>query len=308
MADDGNLQQVGRLFRLLGNETRMLIMRALWEGFDFEAYVTESREGTPFSELLEATGVEDSGNFNYHLGELAGVLVEDRDDGYVLTPLGYNLMRSIERYAAFEYVTVDEGPLDERCPFCAGTLVGEYRREVVSVRCRDCDGLGSDGNFTFVEVPVTGARELSMPDLLDVATLAMFSKVTASSHGFCWECRAGMDRSLEHCDDHERTETSVCDSCEQRYEAKVHAECPECGTSGRGPVLEYAIVDPAVAAFFGRNGAGPRQVGPWRYRLRALEAATETITATDPLAVEATFSLEGETHRVTVGADLSVGR
>jgi len=291
---------VDELLALLGNETRMAIMRALWAEFEFAAYVTERREGHSFSELLEATDVTDSGNFNYHLGELAGVLVADREDGYVLTPLGYNLMQSIDRYDSFAYTTLDERVAPDPCPYCGGDLVVAYRREIVSVRCRDCGGLAADGDFTFVEVPALGAQQPETAELLDAATLAMFAKVRSSRHGVCWDCRAPMDRSLAVCPAHETGPNGVCDDCDRRYATVVDANCDTCGESGRGPVLEYAIVSPSVAAFFESVGSGPGQVGPWRYRLAALGAATEVVERTDPAAVEVAFEHGGRTHGVVV--------
>lgn len=291
---------VDELLALLGNETRMAIMRTLWAEFEFAAYVTERRKGHSFSELLEATGATDSGNFNYHLGQLAGVLVADREDGYVLTPLGYNLMQSIDRYDSFAYTTLEERVADDPCPYCDGDLVVAYRREIVSVRCRDCGGLAADGDFTFVEVPAIGAGEPDTGELLDAATLAMFAKVRSSRYGVCWDCRAPMDRSLDLCSDHEPDTSGVCGVCDRRYAVVVDADCSTCGESGRGPALEYAIVSPSVAAFFESVDAGLDQVGPWRYRLAALGAATERVASTDPVTVDLSFDRDGRTHRVAV--------
>jgi hypothetical protein len=264
-------------------------VRTLWREFDFGRYVTESREGLSYSKLFEAAGTDDSGNFNYHLRQLDGVLVESREDGYVLTPLGYNLMQSIDRYDAFEYATLDERVIEDPCPYCGGDLAAEYSREVLSVRCRDCGGLASEGSFTFVEVSATGERRPGMSDLLDAATLAMFRKIRASSQGICWDCRSAMERSIERCEAHVRGPGGVCDECDLRYEAAVDAECPDCGANGRGPILEYAIVSPTVGAFFAGFDSGPAQVGPWKYRLAALGAATERVVDTDPVVVEYGF-------------------
>lgn len=310
MTDDGSIPAVDELLGLLGNETRMAIVRVLWEAFDFEAYVTESREGTSYSTLLDAAPTDDSGNLNYHLRQLDGVLVHGRDDGYVLTPLGYNLMSSIDRYDSFSYDTIDERTVADPCPYCGGDLVAEYSREIVSVRCQDCGGLASGGNFTFVEVSAAGGTELSLPALLDAATLAMMAKIRSSSHGVCWDCRTPMDRSVELCDDHDQERDGVCSVCDLRYRSTVQARCPHCGTGGQGPLLEYAVVTPTVAAFHERHGRGPTQVGPWRYRLAAFEAATETVRDTDPVAVDLTFDRGGDTCRVTVdaGADGPVFR
>lgn len=301
-----DFEAVGELFHLLSNETRMRIVHALWDRFSFQAYVTESDEGIPYAELATAAGVDDSGNFNYHLGQLTGTLVEKREDGYALTPLGYNLMRSIERYSSFAYETRPERTLEEPCPFCGGDLVGAYRREIVSIRCRDCDGLAAPGNFTFVQLPSTGTADLSTAGLIDAATLELFSKVTASGHGFCWSCHAAVAPSLECCDAHEPTAGGTCDRCGQRFRTTIHVECDRCGTRGQGPLLEYVLTVPDVGARLRAADVGPRQVGPWRYRLAAFGAVAETVVATDPVAVEFDFALDDRSFTVTVDERLAV--
>jgi hypothetical protein len=50
-----------RAFRLLSDETRVGILRGLWEA---------SNDAVSFSELRERVGTPDSGQFNYHLGKL----------------------------------------------------------------------------------------------------------------------------------------------------------------------------------------------------------------------------------------------
>jgi hypothetical protein len=293
---------VRELFRLLGNETRMGIMRALWDRFEFQHYVVGDQDPTSFARLREAAGVEDPGNFNYHLDQLTGTLVDQREGGYVLSPLGYNLLHAIDRYRDYEYSTREEWTVGADCPFCDGRLVADYRRDVLSVRCRDCGGLASEGNFTFVELPATGTGGLSGDDLLDVATLAMFSKIRASKHGFCWDCNARMRTDITHCQSHTRGSDGICPECSLRFRTNVDATCETCGTSGHGPVVEYALLDPRVARFLDGHGRSLDQVGPWQYRLGAFRAVRETALDTDPTTVEVVFGIGEETMRVALRA------
>ncbi|MEF8791004.1 MAG: ArsR family transcriptional regulator, partial [Haloarculaceae archaeon] len=65
-------------FELLGNETRLAILVALWE-----QYEPFGRDGAVrFSELRARVGTADSGRFNYHLDRLDDHFVESTDDGY----------------------------------------------------------------------------------------------------------------------------------------------------------------------------------------------------------------------------------
>lgn len=80
---------VASLFSLLGEEIRVRILEEL-----AAARRTDSG-GLSFSTLRERVGVEDSGRFNYHLGRLAGRLVEKDDGVYALTPAGRRLVGSL---------------------------------------------------------------------------------------------------------------------------------------------------------------------------------------------------------------------
>jgi len=319
IADEGTEQQttqsadvdIQELFGLLGHETRMSIMRTLWEAFEFAAYVTEDQDMVGFATLRERAGIRDSGNFNYHLGELTGTLVESRGDGYALTPLGYNLMRSISRYENFESRVVDEWTVEESCPFCDGRLVAAYDRGILEVHCRDCGGIGGDGNFTFVEFQSTGSGSLDRRELLDAATLEMTDKVRSSMHGLCWDCHAPMELEIEHCLDHDRGSTGVCERCRHRYSAKVEATCRTCGTTGRGPVLEYAVASHSIGGFFAEHGRGPDQLGPWNYRVAVLASATEMGVSTEPCAVELRFTAGDTTVQTVVerkNGEMTLGR
>lgn len=281
-----------RLFKLLGDPTRMATLRALWAEFDFEAYVTRERTPTSFSDLRDRVG--DASNFNYHLDQLVGVLVEDHDEGYLLSPLGYNLMRAIDAHAALEYETIERTELADPCPFCGGTLAASYRREMLSVECVDCGGLGDGGDFLHTQIPMTTTGTLDVPSLLDVGSHNVTQRVGTSFQGFCWECHGPVDRTLMACRDHQRNEEGYCPECGGRFAVKLDVECPNCGTGGAGSLVEYAMVTPAVQALFADHGRGLRQIGPWAYRLAALEAVEQRDVTADPT---------GATYRLEVGGD-----
>jgi DNA-binding transcriptional ArsR family regulator len=48
-----------------------------------------------YSSLRASTSVEDKGQFNYHLRQLRGRFVVDRDDGYAPTPTGRSAVRTV---------------------------------------------------------------------------------------------------------------------------------------------------------------------------------------------------------------------
>jgi hypothetical protein len=77
-----------RALALLGNETRIAILRAI---------ASADEERVPFSTLRERVGVDDSGQFNYHLNKLAGRYVRRTADGYALRQAGTDALDVIAR-------------------------------------------------------------------------------------------------------------------------------------------------------------------------------------------------------------------
>jgi hypothetical protein len=104
-------------FEVLGNETRMEILRALGEA------------GGPlqFSELRERVGVRDSGQFNYHLERVVGQFVRKGEDGYALRQAGRRVVEVILSGAVTETPVVEPTRIDHPCHYC-GSPIGRCRR------------------------------------------------------------------------------------------------------------------------------------------------------------------------------------
>ena len=78
-------------FKLLGDETRLAILLALWEAYDPHA----KDNSVSFSTLYDRVSIRDSGTFTYHLDKLVGHFVEETDDGYRLRNSGLTIVRAI---------------------------------------------------------------------------------------------------------------------------------------------------------------------------------------------------------------------
>lgn len=88
---------------ILGNEVRIRILRAL----------ADAGEPLTFTELREATGVRDTGRFNYHLTKLCEYFVRELSDGYELSHAGDRVI------AASHTADVEEAvETSEECPVC----------------------------------------------------------------------------------------------------------------------------------------------------------------------------------------------
>ncbi|QZP36466.1 DUF7347 domain-containing protein [Halobaculum magnesiiphilum] len=76
-----------------------------------------------FSTLRERVGMRDTGRFNYHLGELRGRFVRERDGGYVLGHAGERVVLAAadldpEGAAMLADGRTTEGGGDDACPVC----------------------------------------------------------------------------------------------------------------------------------------------------------------------------------------------
>jgi len=83
-ADTDPVPAAAETFSLLSDETRVRILVALSQAAD---------DPVSFSDLRSRVGVDDSGQFNYHLDRLCERLVTKTDDGYLLTDSGEAVAR-----------------------------------------------------------------------------------------------------------------------------------------------------------------------------------------------------------------------
>ncbi|WP_330630828.1 DUF7351 domain-containing protein [Halocatena halophila] len=117
-------------FELLGNRTRLEIIRAL---------IQANSSPLSFRTLFERTSCPDSGNFNYHLQQLRGLFVQ-KTNGYELTLAGKRVGGAILANSFAPEQTVEPIDLDWRCLLCDGTKQASYRDGRAHIRCVDCDG------------------------------------------------------------------------------------------------------------------------------------------------------------------------
>lgn len=130
-------------FALLGDETRVGILQALWDEFE------SGRGGNsvPYSKLFDQTAIDDSGNFSYHLQKLIGPFVRKTDDGYEPKQTGTNVMRAVVEGTVIDDPSFGPTPIDSACPICGGAIEIAYWDELMTVSCTECEGRihGGDG-------------------------------------------------------------------------------------------------------------------------------------------------------------------
>jgi hypothetical protein len=301
-------------FEALGNEVRMAVLRALANA-DGKIEQNEGDDESPsgrtmtFSELFEASPVDTTAGFAYHLRQLTGQFVEktgEEDDQYALTYAGSQVARAIVAGTYTDRVSFDPVPTGDSCPLCeSGDLAAACEANYVTVACTDCDRA-----ILTLPLPPGAHRSLDgSPDLDSDAKpdperlLGTFDRhhrhrLSVMSDGVCPECAATMDATLA------RPPESVTERLpnEEAERAQVRLDCQQCGCQLHCPVTLAVLEHPAVVAFYHDNGENVRDrpiwnVGPeWR----------ETVVSDDPWCVRVSTELDGEVLDLFVAGDCSV--
>jgi len=281
--DDGPEEVVQRrsadeAFELLGNETRVGILAALFE------------VGDPlgFSALHDRVDVRDSGQFNYHLKKLVGSFVAESEEGYELSNAGERVVGSV--LAGFYTKSIEETtvPVDGNCSHCGNRLVGRFVEDVVWIRCEDCDR-----DLINLPVPAGTFEEYPREEWPLVAEKWARLTLESAAGGFCPVCNGPTTKTVDT--DSERMAT---------FDAVVDYDCRRCNWSIASNVESNLLTETAVLAFYHDHGIDPRETPIWD--LKAAVTPTATVVSTDPLRVEVPFEIDGDRLVVTVDGTATV--
>lgn len=291
-------------FAALGNETRMDILRALWE----------AEEPLSFSDLREAAGVEDPGNFHYHLERLTDHFVQQADERYSLRGAGEQVIRAVLAGAITENPTFGPAELDSKCPYCGGPAEALYEDETFTARCTQCQGLTeseqySPGTFMEYMFPPAGVLNRTPDEILAVAHVLYDAKITAMFERVCPECAGPVKFDFEICPDHELRDDGLCETCETRRAVWLHPVCRNCRYSRSFPVWFAVAMNPTVIAFYEDHGAPwdrvPFSKLTWE-NAPYVSDISEKVLARDPPSVRIGIPIDEEELNVTIDHNLSV--
>lgn len=266
-------QSPEEVFALLGNETRVAIVRTL-SGFD---------DPVAFSELREAVGTQDSGQFNYHLGKLVGSFVRRTDAGYTLTLAGDRVVGALMAGTYTASVSFDPIEMDAECPECGAALVVEYEDEHVVIRCTDCDEWRS--MFPFPPGTLDQFDRADLPAVFDRWLRSTFERIVA---GFCANCGGRMDGRLDL----------------TGGDPQATYDCRQCGERSAATAHHRILYHSATVAFCYDHGIDVAGTPTWELAHR-LDDVTEVVTD-DPPTVRVTLTVEDETLSVTLDESAAV--
>lgn len=293
-------------FQLLADETRLAIMRALWEAYD-----PLDPSSVKFTELQEWAGVEDPGRLNYHLGELATHFIRHTEDGYQLSEAGKRIMRVVISGTAIDGVTIDQSEIDVSCIFCGGSTEISYQDGLLSHRCLRCNSRCvaeyPPSLLSQEEFPPAGLLNRMTGDVYSANRVWVKHREASVMDGVCPECSGPIPvEAIRICDDHQPvpTDDEVCDSCGTVFWGVVHHVCEVCKFHMQLPTSHYPPTHPAVLAFYYEHGI-EFDLASHEQMAHLLEYQQE-LASEDPFRIRTTISLEGDDITVMFNDQMSV--
>ncbi|SEO20903.1 hypothetical protein SAMN04487948_10196 [Halogranum amylolyticum] len=275
-------------FTLLGNETRVAILRALWEAH--EPY--DSDTAVPFSELFDRVGVDDTGNFNYHLGRLTGHFVRRTESGYELTAPGFEIVHALVAGTATENPILEPAVVAANCPRCERRIEIVYTDGTVWARCPHCEGYWPQrgGEIFGFSLPPEGLRDRDPDEILEATIRYSIHRFESMNDGVCPECGGSVDGSLAVCEDHDPCD-AICDRCSSYFAGVITFVCRSCKFAWRSPGWAPVHDHPALVSFYYDHGI-EHVLDDWMAMKRSFDWREEVVS-TDPPRLGVTVSYEG---------------
>lgn len=304
-------QHTTEAFTLLGNETRLDILLALWEAYDPRA----EDNTVPFSQILVDVDIRDPGNLSYHLEKLDGQFIRQHAEreGYELRESGLLIVQSIIAGAGIQDVTVPTTPIDQRCPFCdAPTAIG-YRDGVVIHACTQCDGAApeqveTDGFLSAVRFDPAGLHDRTAEEIRAASRVAVFRRVQSLFDGLCPTCSGPVDGVLNGCTDHDPA--GNCANCGTKFPVWAHFQCRVCKNHSVASPKSLVLFHPAVISFYDDHGVSTRTRADEYESVRRVSTLIDDheqeLVSVDPPKAVVRASREEDTIQLTFDANASV--
>lgn len=277
-------------FSAIGNEYRVAILRALMVAYQQEQGATP----IAYSDLMSRAGLDDSGQFNYHLQQLVGRFVTEDADGYALTYAGRTVAAAIASGTLDESASLEPTSIDGSCYACGDeALVLRYPDDRVRVSCSSC---GEE--LVHIQFPPAGVADRTVAQLERDFDRWERSWRSLAGDGICPECSSRMTGELNR----ERGTPAA-----GNVSVRAVLSCDRCWTRAFMPPGVLLLDHPAVVSFLWEHGMDVRDRPLWHHEW-ALAADSQTVVTEDPLRVriEIPAPNKGATLSVTVGNTLKV--
>lgn len=281
--DDVSVREVpaDEAFELLAHETRVRTVEAL----------AAANTAISFSDLRGRVGVDDPGQFNYHLSRLDGQFVASVDDGYELTAAGKRVVGAVRSGAYTGELDGETTVLDASCLSCGGGMEIRFRAEGVRITCRDC---GFD--YTHADVPAGVVADLSPHEAARRVERYLSTRQASAIRGFCPNCEGRMNSRVRLPSDDDAPPW-LADSADP----VVQFRCGRCGENWHSILPIVVATHPVVAGFLHEHGVNVRKTPNWEF---GWLGDPVTVRSTDPLRVAVTARADDAERTFTFDADL----
>lgn len=269
------------VFAVLGNDTRVEILRALLELGADDAPVR-------FTELFERVDIADSANFNYHLQKLTGHFIKHSDDGYAFRSPGRKVVSSIFTGTLTERAQLGFFPASGSCYACDGPLHGWYVDDTLTIGCTDCGTIQVSYPF-----PSGGLDDRTTDDLLQAFHHYVRHHYCLAADGVCPECTGPVETEL------------LRDPDDADLEVAVEHVCQRCSYRLQSTVGVTLLDNAAVLVFHSERGVDLNTEPFWHFDWCVSDSRT-TITETDPLRVRVTIPCGDDELQVLLDDSVSV--
>lgn len=301
--DRGGTVSPEEAFALLGNDTRVGILQALWDAFESGT----GDNALPYSALFGQVDIDDSGNFSYHLEKLTGPFVRRTDEGYELKQTGINVVRAVVTGAVTDDPAFAPTEVDVACPRCDAPVEVAYADEFLNVSCTTCDGRSrwndEPGHLFGALVPPVGVDQHPVEEAFRAAVTYSLHEITILHEGVCPHCLGAVETTVDACFDHEPGET-WCPSCDRFEMADVWLVCSTCKRSIPPPAPLVVLHHPAVTTFYHEHGVEHR-FATWETVARSFDVGEELLSE-DPLRMRFSVPAEDDEIRLTLDDELDV--
>lgn len=301
-------------FSVLGNGSRMQILQTLGE----------AEQPLAFSELRERVGMSDSGQFNYHIGELEDHFVQKTDDGYALRQAGRRVIMAVLSGAVTSAPVLERTRIDKSCWYCGAPIEMSYSEERVEMYCTECSGTFGEsfqterrtvdspapGYLGKVTLPPAGLQHRTSEEVCQAAWIWHHLQMLAVGSQLCPHCSASIDRTVDVCRTHDASD-GLCEACDRQHAIHLVARCTNCIFEVEGPYMLCLIANTDLLAFLLSHDRNPVSwisiaTAGRTHIHNAGDGFRERLLSEEPFEAQFTFAIDDDAITLTVGDDLTV--
>ncbi|ELZ20791.1 hypothetical protein C477_06056, partial [Haloterrigena salina JCM 13891] len=267
-------------FEAVNNSTRLEILQALASAYS----ESPADPWLDYTELRDAVGMRDNGNFNYHLDRLEGFVAKEAE-GYRISRVGLEIVVAVASGSLDPDWTW--GPIDvpSTCAYCDERQRLRYADGNLRLEC------GTWEHTLRLSVSPRLLDSHPIETLGERLTLHLQQRVAQVRRGICPECQGSVDGEVRF----------GIGNLEHHY---YHGECRQCGFQYGFDIGLLVLSHPEVVALFADHGRDVRSTPLWE--LDFCTPGRETVLSTEPLRLRVDVERGDETLSLTLDRNGSV--